>query len=154
MLNVTQVLGRVLKLPDFRKVDASAFRLAVYAQTFTPDVDGTPTPYARRDFPNGAIIIGIDASACVPGGGASGQSSRNRQLFGLDFAYNGGEALVIDGPVNADALLGGGDNGQFPAKELIIAPNAAITCRAANLAGAAGLTVSVAYHTLIYRLAG
>jgi hypothetical protein len=153
MLNISQVWNRIKKLPDFAKLTESDLKVASYVQVFTPSDDGSPTPYDPRPFPNGSVIIGIDASAVVPAQGASGQSANNRQIFGVDFAFNGGESIVVDGPANAEALLGGRC---FPAKEIIVAPNQQIKCRVSNLAGgsASGLIVHVVYHTLIWKYAG
>jgi hypothetical protein len=153
MLNTQVVLQRVRKLAAFQNMNESDFRAAYFGQEFTPPAGGVPTAYRPRQFPNGAIIIGISASAYVPGGDAAAQSARNRQLFSIDFAYNGGEALVIDGPMSADALLGGGDSDNFPVKELIMAPNQSLSCRVANLT-TGPLTVDVCYTCLVYRFAG
>lgn len=153
MLNVSQVWNRIKKLPDFARMTEADLMSRSYTQIFTPPDDGTPTPFDPRPFPNGSVIIGIDASATVPNQGASGQSANNRQIFGVEFQFNGGEAIVVDGPCNAEALLGGR---QFPAKEFIVAPNQQIKCRVNNLVGgsASGMIVHVVYHTLIYRYAG
>jgi hypothetical protein len=151
MLNSQQVFNRVRKLAAFRDMNESDFREAVYCQTFTPAA-GATTAFTPRPFPNGAIILGITASAYVPGVGPTFQTAKNRQLFKLDFSYTGGEAIVIDGPVLADALLGGGDENHFPSKELVISPGQQINCRVQNITDGA-LTVEVVYHCLVYRFA-
>jgi hypothetical protein len=152
MLNAQQVFNRVRKYKAFSQMKESDFRPLVYTQTFTPASGGTPTAMLGQKFPGGAIILGIGASAYVPAGAASAQAGRNRQLFLIDFQYTGGEALVVDGPVMADALLGGGDANIFPLRELVIAPNQQINCRVANITSGS-LTVHVAYHCLVYRFA-
>jgi len=150
MLNFQVVFGRLKKLAAYANKKESDFRIAVYNQEFTPSEDGTITPLAERKFPNGGVILGIAADAAVSGGA----TPNNRSLFGLDFQYAGGEALVIDGPVIASALMGGGNDTQFPAKEIIVNPTQAISCRAVNLAGLTGLKINVAYHVAIDRYAG
>lgn len=152
MLNASQVYQRVRKLAAFAQMAESDFRGAYYGQTFTPAA-GVLTPMVARPFPSGAIILGIGASAHVPGVAATGQSGRNRQLFRINFAFTGGEALVIDGPVMADALLGGGDSDIFPARELVVVPTQIINCQVQNLTTGA-LTVDVVYHCLVYRSVG
>jgi hypothetical protein len=153
MINAAQAFQRIRKLKAFSKMQPTDFRAAYYAQTFTPASGGTPTANQLQQFPGGAIILGITASAYVPGVAANGgQSARNRQLFSIDFSYSNNEALVIGGPVNADALLGGGDADVFPATELIMAPNQSINCRVANLT-TGSLVVHVVYHCLVYRFA-
>jgi hypothetical protein len=56
----------------------------------------------------------------------------------------------MDGPLCADAVLGGGDADIFPAKELVLLPNQQIVCTINNVTNGS-LTVDVAYHALIYR---
>ncbi len=152
MLNAQQVFNRVKKYKAFASMKESDFRPLVYTQIHTPASGGTPTAFVGQKFPGGAIILGITASAYVPTAAATGQGNRNRQLFLIDFQYTGGEALVVDGPVMADALLGGGENDVFPLRELVIAPNQQINCRVANIT-TGSLTVHVAYHCLVYRFA-
>jgi hypothetical protein len=153
MLNLQVVFGRLKKIKAFAGLKEEDYRLAVYGQEFTPPAGGAPTAYRPRQFPTGGVILGITASAYQPDLPASSQGTKNRQLFALDFSYSGGEALVIDGPIQADALLGSGEDCVFPAKELIISPTSQISCRAANLTTSA-LVVNVAYHCLVFRFAG
>jgi hypothetical protein len=156
MLNVSQVWSRVRKLPDFKGVKESDLRHSVYDQIFTPPDDQTITAFSPRVFPVGGIVIGINASATIPGVSAAGQCANNRQAFALDFQYTGGEALTVDGPICADALMGSGEMSQYPAKELILPTNQQIKCRAQNLIGASapGMLIHVAYHLLTWRYAG
>jgi hypothetical protein len=150
MLNIREVLSRVLKLEAFRQMHESDFRQIVYGQEFTPAA-GQSSPATPRNFPAGAIVYGITAAAFVPASALSG--GRNRQGFQLDFAYNGGEKITVDGPISADALLGGGDSNIFPAKELVMGANQQIICTAKNITSAA-LTIDVSYHCLVYRFQG
>jgi hypothetical protein len=154
MISASQAFTQAKQLKAFQGMEESDFRAANFVQKFNPPAGGATTPFSGRPFPNGALVRGITASAYVPGAAAAdGQSNKNRQLFEIDFAYTGGEAIVIDGPVMADALLGGGDGSDFPGKLLIIAPNQIINCRVGNLTIGA-LTVHVVYHCLVYRFAG
>jgi len=155
MINAQQAINRLKKSKEHKDLREEDYRAAVYVQTFTPGVDGEITGFQPRQFPNGAIILMIAASASVDpgeGGGADAQAGNNRNLFKIDFSYTGGEALVIDGPVLADALMGGGDLSHFPAKELVIKENQNLNCRVQNMA-AQEMTVDVAYHCLVYRYA-
>ena len=151
MLNAREVIARVTKLDAFKKMKESDFKLVVYNQDFTPAAGGVPTISTPQAFANGAIILGITAAACVPNS-ATLPTGNNRQAFKVDFSYTGGEALVVGGPVFADALLGGGDQNIFPLKELILAPTQAILARVANMTSGL-LSVGIAYHCLTYRFA-
>lgn len=151
MLNAREVFARVHKLDAFRAMKESDFREVDYVQEFTPAAGGVPTVNVPQPFPGGAIILGITAAAVVPGIAAPA-GGLNRQFFKIDFGFSGGEAIVIGGPVLADALLGGGEQNIFPLKELVMAPNQAINCRVANMT-AGLLTVNVVYHCLVYRFA-
>jgi len=152
MLNFLQVFSRLKKLPAYQNKKESDYSSQVFVQRFFPAAGGAPTAFDARPFPIGAIVLGITASAFVPGAAATGQSERNRQLFAIDFAYQGGDAIVLDGPVQADALLGGGEENIFPAKEMIIKATQSLQCRVANLTTGA-LTVDVAYHCVVDRSA-
>jgi hypothetical protein len=150
MINATQALQRQKRLKAFKDMEPTDFRTALYGQIFTPASGGVPTANQQQQFPGGAIVLGITAGAYVPSAAANGQGGRNRQLFAIDFAYSNNEALLIGGPLLADAVLGGGDEDIFPATELVMQPNQSINCRVANLT-TGSLVVHVVYHTLVYR---
>ncbi len=150
MLNFLQVFSRLKKLPAYANKREEDFKSQVFCQRFFPAAGGDPTAFDARPFPIGAIVLGITASAFVPSSAPTAQTARNRQLFAIDFAYQGGDAIVIDGPVQADALLGGGEENIFPSKEMIIKATQSLQCRVANLTNGS-LTVDVAYHCVIDR---
>lgn len=152
MITATQAWQRLKTLAAFKSMKESDFRPIVYGQTFTPAAGGAATASQAQLFPGGAIILAITASAFIPTVAGTAQGNRNRQLFGIDFSFSNNEAIVIGGPLSADALLGGGDNDIFPSRELIIAPNQQIGTRVANYTTGA-LTVHVCFHCLIYRFA-
>lgn len=152
MLNAREVFSRVKRLKAFKDMEESDFRSLYYKQEFTPAAGGAPTVQQGQSFPNGGIVLGITASAFIPNAAPLATSGRLRHLFQIDFSYTGNEALVVNGPVTADSLMGGGDSDLFPLRELILAPNQQILCRTANNTNGA-LTVHVIYHTLVYRLA-
>ena len=147
MLNIREVLGRVLKMEAYRHMHESDFRQGVFGLTFTPGA-GAAAAAQNRDFPGGSIVYGITAGAFVPN--AALGTGRNRQGFQINLSYGGGEAIIMDGPLLADAVLGGGDADIFPAKELVLLPNQKIVCTVNNVTSGA-LTVDVAFHALIYR---
>ncbi len=152
MTSSTAAWGRVRKMKAFSRMQESDFRPIVFNQAVTVAAGQTSSAQAQN-FPGGAIILGICANCYVNAvAPATGQSSRNRQLFGLNFAYTNNESLTPGGPVNADALLGGGDDTIFPSRELIIAPNQAIQMQAANYT-TSSLVIHVVYHCLVYRYA-
>jgi len=147
MLNIREVLGRVLKMEAYKHMHESDFRQGVFGQTFSPAA-GAAAPTQNRGFPGGAIVYGITGGAFVPASAIG--AGRNRQAFQIALAYSGGEAIIMDGPLLADAVLGGGDADIFPAKELVMLPNQSIACTITNITSGL-LTVNVAYHALIYR---
>lgn len=150
MLNSQQVWSRVRKLKAFSQLSEFDFRPVYFVQKFTPAANDVPTAWVSQPFPNGAIILGITASGFVPGAAANGQGNRNRQLFGIDFQFSNTDAIIVNGPVAADALLGGGDADVFPSREIIIAPSSQVNCRTTNYTTGL-LSVHVAYHVLSYR---
>jgi hypothetical protein len=151
MLNMREVLARVVKLSGYTNMKDSDYRQVVYCQKFSPASGGALTAMLPQAFPVGAIVIGILGSAAIPG--AAPMSGRGRQCFEVDFGFTGGESLTIGGPTLADAILGGGESDIFPCKELVMAPNQQINCRVANVTNGA-LDVYIAYHCLVYRLQG
>lgn len=150
MINASQAFHRLKTLEAFKRMKETDFRPLTFVQTFTPATGAVPTANAPQAFPGGAIILGITASAFAPG--AAVAAGRNRQLFAIDFSFSNNEAIIVGGPVVADALLGGGEQDVFPTKEMIMAPNQSVGCRVANLTAGA-LTVHVCYHCLVYRFA-
>jgi hypothetical protein len=150
MINATQALHRVRQLEAFRHLKDTDFRPLTFVQIFTPATGAAPSASTPQNFPGGAIILGITASGFVPG--ATPSANRARQLFAIDFSFSNQEAIIVGGPVQADALLGGGESNIFPSKEMVMAPNQQVACRVANLTDGP-LTVHVCYHTLVYRFA-
>jgi hypothetical protein len=150
MINATQAYHRLRTLEAFKRMKETDFRPLTFVQIFTPPTGAVPTASTPQSFPGGAIILGITAGAFVPG--ATPSANRGRQLFSVDFSFSNQEAIIVGGPVVADALLGGGESDIFPTKEMIMAPNQQVGCRVANLTDGP-LTVHVCYHTLVYRFA-
>jgi hypothetical protein len=151
MITAAQALQRVLKLSAFRGMKPTDFRTALYVQKFTPAA-GQETANQLQQFPGGAIVLGVTASAYVPNAAATGQAGRNRQLFTIGLDYSNNESLIIGGPASADAVLGGGDADVFPPTELIMLPNQSINVKVGNVTTGA-LTVHVVFHCLVFRFA-
>jgi hypothetical protein len=149
MLNAREVLSRVKRLKAFDQMEETDYTPLYYKQEFTPAAGGAISAPQGQDFPNGGIIIGISASAFVPN--AAPAAGRMRHLFQIDFTYTNNQALLVNGPVCADALMGGGDSDLFPVREIIVAPTQKLMCRTANNTNGP-LTVHVVYHCLVYRL--
>lgn len=154
MIGVQSAFSRLRKLKAFAQMSENDFRAINYCQIFASLASGATSQATGQNFPAGAIVLGITASAFVPSvAAATGQSNRNRQLFGLNFSYTNNESLTPGGPISADALLGGGDDTLFPCKELVIAPNQQITAQAQNFSTSV-LSVHIVYHCLVYRYGG
>lgn len=152
------------------KVQMSDFRAIAYAQQFNSvaagSVTGGATPSSaitpgnasgpsQQNFPNGALILGITAASVQAQTTTSSfqyapsASPGRRDLFGLHFQYSGDEILTPGGPVLAEALLGGGDDTIFPAREIIIPPSQSILATVVSYTIAPPLNVHVVYHAMV-----
>ncbi len=139
-----------------------AFRPLHFMQRFTVG-SAAESPPTNQNFPAGAIILGITAAAfqvqTAAGAFQYAPSPANpgrRDLFGLSFQYTNDELITPDGPGSAEALLGGGSDTIFPARELLIAPSQGILATVENLTVglADGLTVDIVYHSMVPRAVG
>lgn len=134
------------------------FRSLHYAQRFELTAGATNQPQLQN-FPQGAIILGITAAAyqaqTTTGAFtyAPSMSPGRRDLFALSFQYTGDELITPGGPVNAEALLGGGSGTDFPARELVIAPSQGVLTTVENLTVAPNLKVHVVFHAMVLRTA-
>jgi hypothetical protein len=152
MISPAAAFERLRRIKRFAGMRQSDFRPIVYAQIFSGIASGATSSATPQSMPGGAIILGITASAVVPSAAAaSGQSSNNRQLFGLNFSYTNNEALTVGGPVLAEALLGNGQDTVFPVRELIVSPNSHIVCTVVNYTTTT-MNIHVGYHCLVYRV--
>lgn len=144
-----------------------AFRPISYSQTFTgvaaassAGTYGTPTGPSQMNFPAGAIILGITATAYqaqATTGSYQYAPSYNpgrRDLFGLLFQYTGDEQITPGATlVAADALLGSGEDTIFPQREILIAPSQSLLTTVGSMAPAPALTVTIVYHSMVLRSA-
>ena len=152
MITFRQAMERVRKMPAFRTLKESDLRAVAYCQEFN-SVGSATTTSGIQTFPNGFILLGITANAHVPGAAAAaGQSANNRQIFGLTFSLTGaGEALTPPGAhISAEALLGGGPDTIFPAKEMVLASNVGITAGVENFTTTT-INIQIVYHGLLFR---
>lgn len=150
MLTLQQVWQRLRLQDAFKGMSENDFREAIFVQKFANIAAQQVTAVAPQSFPGGAVILGITATGFKGNVALTAQGGNNRQCFGLGFAYTTNEALVINGPVAADALLGGGDSNIFPSKEILMSANQALQVVAENYTSDL-LTVHIAYHCLVYR---
>jgi hypothetical protein len=153
MISARAALQELKRLEAFARYTDQDFRPMVYVQKFAGVAAGATSAATQQQFSNGAIILGVTANCYVAGAAAAtGQSANNRQLFGLGFAFSTGDAIVPGGPVQADILLGSGEDTIFPSRAIPIAPNQSLTATVENLTSSI-LTVHIAYHCLVYRFA-
>jgi hypothetical protein len=150
MISIERAWPRVRELPQFKTFRLSDFRTLTFGQPFTVGNAATVGP-TTQNFPGGAIILGISATATPSAAGAS-DAFLYRKGFGLTFGYTNGESLTPGGPINADALMGGGDGTVWPTKEIVVAPNQGINCTVVNNLSTS-LLVQIAYHCLVWRSA-
>jgi hypothetical protein len=162
-------------ITDFRYLVFSSLTLATSPLTPSASqqggVPGTPVGPLQYNFPAGAVILGVTAAAYQPqqntGVANYGPSSSDgrRDLFALAFQYTSDEQLTANGLTIAEALLGGGMDTIFPARELLIPPSQSILVTAASLVGAGGagppvipvglnLFVHVDFHAMVPRVVG
>lgn len=162
-------------MPEFsqwfggRLLPMGAFRYLAYSQQFvgvagsgTAGVFGTQSGPLTQNFPSGAVILGISASAYeaqqahAAADYAPSFSPGRRDLFGISFQYTNDEQITPNGLTMAEALLGSGSENIFPAKELLIPPSQAILCAVAALVPSTlpNLTINVVYHCMVPRSAG
>lgn len=158
--------ARIHKSPEFKRFFGSAqampphaFRYLGYVQTFQVAA-GVTLPPANQNFPAGAIVLAITASAIqaqTTTGAfqyAPSQTFGRRDLFGLSFQYTNDELITPQGPALAEALLGGGSDTIFPGRELLIAPSQGILCTVQHRSVAPDLFVDVVYHSMVPRAVG
>jgi len=115
----------------------------------------------QQQFPSGAIILGVTASAyqaqqeAGAANYAPSASDGRRDLFALAFQYTSDEQLTANGLTVAECLLGGGIDTIFPARELLIPPSQSILITAASLVAAGGqnLFVNCGFHCMVPRMA-
>lgn len=143
---------RLKKLAAFRNLTETDFRPIVYVQAHASLASGASSVAVGQSFPGGAIILGITSAAYIAAAAATAQPNVRRQFYGLNFSFTNNETLTPGGPVNAEALLGGGDDTMFPVRELVVAPNQAITSQVVNYSTST-IVVHIAYHCLVYRMA-
>lgn len=173
MIKWREAYERLRGTPEFTKwfggsAPMGAFRFLAYSQQFTgvvgsatagsPGTVSGPTP---QNFPSGAIILGITAGcyqAQQSEGAADYAPSSNvgrRDLFCLALQYSGGEQITPNGLTMAEALLGGGYDTIFPAKEIMVPPSQTLLCSVAALTPSTlpNLAVHVVYHAMVPRAA-
>jgi len=115
----------------------------------------------QQNFPAGAVILGISATAFQEQVGddtdfqyAPWSAPGRRDLFGLSFSYTNDEQITPGGLTLANALLGDGDDTVFPARELLIPPSQGILTTAASFTVAPSLFVQVVFHAMVPRAVG
>jgi len=150
MISIERAWPRIRELPQFKNFRLSDFRTLTFGQQFTVASSATVGP-TTQNFPGGAIILGISASA-TPSVPVAGDGFLQRKGFGITFGYTNGESLTPGGPIAADALMGGGDGTIWPTKEIVVAPNQGIQATVLNFLTTATL-VQIAYHCLVWRSA-
>ena len=173
MLRPRESFERVKDTEEFRsyfggkRMSLGAFRFLAYtlrlegiqasAQVGTL---GTPVGPQLQQFPSGAIVLGITASAIqaqTDTGSftyAPSYSPGRRDMFALSFSYTNDEQITPGGLTMAEALLGSGLDTIFPAKELLIPPSNGILTSAASLTVDPTLTAHVVFHCLVPRATG
>lgn len=153
MISFNAAWERLKLLPMFKKMSPSDFRPIVFPLVQTVAGSATIGPI-KRDFPGGAIILGVTASATQSGAPAvvTTQADGLRSQFALDMAYSNDEQIVPGALLSAEALLGAGKETQFPPRELVCAPTQGINVRFQNLTSTS-LLIHLGFHCMVWRFA-
>lgn len=139
-----------------------AVTAANIAAPVTNIVPGPPNDL-QIDFPIGAVILGISSAAIsaqrivqVAGGAATNfpyapdMNNGRKDMFILDIEYTDGDPITAQNPIAetvfdpnfpaisappfmADALMGGGDDTEMPAREVYVAPGLGLLVRVRSL---------------------
>jgi hypothetical protein len=155
MINPSAAWSRLINIPMFRGMKLEDFRPITFGQIFSLTTGQTLGP-VRRDFPGGIIILGISAGSVADDGGTPdayvADATGSRAAFALSMSYTNDEQITPGGPIQAEALLGGGASTQFPPREIVVAPSQGINVTAENLTSTQ-ILVHIAYHGLVWRFA-
>ncbi len=174
MIPWTHAYDRLKGTPEFAQyfgklLPMGAFRFLAYSMQFagvtgsaTAGTFGTQSGPLQQNFPSGAIILGITASAFQAQQAhnaadyAPSYSPGRRDLFGLSIQYTGDEQITPNGLTMAEALMGSGEDTIFPAKEILIPPSKGLLIATAALTGSGlpSLAIHVAFHCMVPRAVG
>lgn len=155
MISPSAAWQRLQRIPMFRGMQLDQFRPITYGALYSVAGSSTAGP-TRQDFPGGAIILGVSAAAVgFDSGNADAfdpAATASRSSFALSFSYSNDEQLTPGGPHIAEALLGGGDQTQYPPREIVVAPSQGINVTVQNLTSTQ-IRISVCWHALVWRFA-
>lgn len=158
--------GQVPKAADFRYIaycqkfeTVAAGSVTGGATPSTSITPGAATGPTLQTFPAGAVILGITAA------GVQAQTTTSafqyassftqglRNMFALAFQYTNDEVITPNGPVLAEALLGGGEENIFPSREIVIAPSQGILATVQSYTISPPMNVHLVYHSMVLRTA-
>ena len=152
MINPSAAWQRLHNAPMFSGLELKDFRPITYVGRYELAASAELSTQ-RQEFPSGAIILGVTAGAVEKGQAfVNAGSNGGRNSFALSFAYSNDESITPGGFVMAEALLGAGQQSQFPPREIIVVPSAGILVSLQNLTTSI-LNVHVAWHCLTWRYA-
>ena len=152
MINPNAAWTRLQHVPMFRGMKLKDFRPIVFGQQFDAVAANAVVGPIRRDFPGGAIILGVTGSCIQDAQAFAAGSTGSRNSFAADFAYTNDEQIAPGGPIMGQALIGTAEECQFPPREIIVAPTQGINTRVENLTTSV-ITVHIAFHCLVWRFA-
>lgn len=155
MISIERAWPRIRQNPQFKNFELADFRTMAFGQQLSCPAGAGSTPGSigpsTRNFPGGAIILGVTASA-TPSTFGAGDAFLYRKSFALQFGYTNGESLSSGDFISADALTGGGDGTTWPTKEIVVAPNQGIQATA-NCYITTALLIQITYHAVVWRTA-
>jgi hypothetical protein len=152
MLRMEQVWSRAAGRPQLQGKNPSNFVPQVVTLRVAGLAGGATISSQQVNFPSGAIILGIQGSAWIPGGAGTVLQSSGLSLFALTIENQGQRTIV--GPSRACAQDVFGVNGdQFPAVELYIPTNASLLYSIENLC-TSQINVTISHHCLVAAAVG
>lgn len=152
MLNINEVLARVLQLPGFERKRPEDFVEQTIAASFNlaainGGVYGSVSNQTMQ-IPTGAIIVGMCGGASNVGGASTASQRPGNDMYTIGITYNQQRNLVGPGQVQATALFGP-YNDLFPAKEIIVPTSGSLLFSLTSLVSDA-IAVWVNAHCLTY----
>jgi hypothetical protein len=139
---------RVSQLPDFKGRKQWQYRFMAIGKQFSL-ASGVVGASTSVDFPSGAIILGMGAGLSVSAAATAEIRSLNAARLQIDLPGSDG-SLTGGLRLNLASLVGPWSNRQFPAKELILPLQGALTLTPENLSTST-IALDITFHTMIYR---
>jgi hypothetical protein len=152
VINPSAAWERIKGLPMFARMKLSDFRPIVFPLVQTAVASLNSVGPLRRDFPGGAIILGVTGSAIQNGAAFAPGGTTGRQAFSATMAYTNDEQIVPSDLLMCESLLGTAAECEFPPREIVVAPTQGINVQLRNLTTTV-IDIHLGFHCLVWRFA-